>query len=118
MDRETIVRKLATRDEDLEMPQDSDGNPFPEYLQYTKAANGREKVKRDWVIHSKSTNALYCIPCVLFSRGQKIPSLNALKSQHGYKMSDVKWRRIYDKFPSHERNKAHRDCNLKWKNCL
>lgn len=62
MDRETTVRKLATRDVDLEMPQDSEGKPFPEYLQYTKATNAREKLKRDWIIHSKSTNALYCIP--------------------------------------------------------
>lgn len=31
-------------------------------------------------------------------------------------MSDVKWRRMYDKFPAHEKNKAHRDCYLKWKN--
>lgn len=31
-------------------------------------------------------------------------------------MSDVKWRRMYDKFPVHEKNTAHRDCYLKWKN--
>lgn len=110
MDRETTVRKLATRDVDLEMPQDSEGKPFPEYLQYTKATNAREKLK------SKSTNALYYTSCVLFSHEQKIPSLSALNSQHGYKMSDVKWCRMYDTFPSHDRNKAHRDCYLKWKN--
>lgn len=110
MDRETTVRKLSTRDEDLEMPQDSEGKPFPEYLQYTKATNAREKLK------SKSTNALYYTSCVLFSHEQKIPSLSALNSQHGYKMSDVKWCRMYDTFPSHDRNKAHRDCYFKWKN--
>ena len=71
-DRSTIVRKLATtRDEDLQMPQDSVGKPFPDYLRHTRSANGREKVKRDWLTHSKSTNALYCIPCVLFSHEQK-----------------------------------------------
>lgn len=31
-------------------------------------------------------------------------------------MYDVKWRRMYDKFPSHENNRAHRDCYWKWKN--
>lgn len=31
-------------------------------------------------------------------------------------MCDVKWRRMYDKFPSHENNRAHRDCYWKWNN--
>ena len=88
-DREAIGRALATIDDHDVLPQDSVGKPFPEYLLYSKAANGREKVKRDWVSYSKSSNALYCIPCVLFSHVQKNPSLSALNSQKGYKMSDV-----------------------------
>lgn len=82
-ERESIVRSLANRDEDQDMPNDSEAKPFPEYLKYTKAANGREKVKRDWVTYSKSNDALYCIPCVLFSKEQKRPSLSALNSQDG-----------------------------------
>lgn len=59
MDRETIVRKLAIRDKDIEMPQESEGKPFSEYLQYAKSANGEEEVKRDWLVHCKSTNVPY-----------------------------------------------------------
>lgn len=44
-DRTTLVRKLTIREETI-MPKDSKGKPFPEYLKYAKAANGREKVKR------------------------------------------------------------------------
>ena len=49
-DREIIVKKLATvtqTDLTLIMPKDSEGRKFPEYLQYTKSTNGREKQKRD-----------------------------------------------------------------------
>ncbi len=67
-DRATIVTKLAQREE-REMPHDSEGKPFPDYLKRSKAANGREKMKRDWLIYSESTDALVCIPCVLFSHG-------------------------------------------------
>lgn len=112
--RASIVRKIAVR-EDEEMPNDGEGKPFPDYLKYSKAPNGREKVKRDWLVHSKCLNALFCIPHVLFSHSLKRPSRSSLKSIQGYKMSNVKWRRMYDKFPSHENNRAHRECYLKWK---
>lgn len=46
---EIIVRYLAKRDEDQEMPNDSEAKPFSEYLKFIKEANGREKVKRNWV---------------------------------------------------------------------
>lgn len=62
-DRETIVRKLAIREKEVEMPCDSEGKPFPDYLNYTKAVNKREKVKRDWLTFSQSNNLLYCITC-------------------------------------------------------
>lgn len=91
-DRTTIVSKLAQR----EMSNDSQGKPFPDYLKYSKAANGREKMKRDWLIYSESADALFCIPCVLFSHGQKRPSYSPLNSEQGYKMCDVKWHRMYD----------------------
>ncbi len=42
-DRATIVTKLAQREE-REMPHDSEGKPFPDYLKHSKAANGREKM--------------------------------------------------------------------------
>lgn len=46
--REDIVRKWAVtmREKKVEMPCDSGGKPFPEYLNYTKSANKREKIKR------------------------------------------------------------------------
>lgn len=106
----------SDRDEDQEMSNHSEAKSFPEHLKYIKVANGREKVKRDWVTYRKRNDALYCIPCVFLSKEQKRPSLSHLNSQDGHKTSDVKWRRMYDKFPDHEKNKSHRDCFFKWKN--
>lgn len=44
--------------------------------------------------HSTTNDAVYGIPRVLFSK-QKRPPLSALNSQDGYKMSYVKWHRMY-----------------------
>jgi len=118
-DREDIVRKLAVtmREKKVEMPCDSEGKPFPEYLNYTKSANKREKIKRDWLTFSQSNQSLYCIPCVLFSNIQKKPSCTGhWPGQNGFKMCHVKWCRMYNKLPIHERSDAHRDCYLRWKN--
>ena len=43
-------------------------------------------------------------------------SHSSLNSIEGYKMSIVKWRRMYDKFPSNENNRTNRECYVKWKN--
>ncbi len=43
-------------------------------------------------------------------------STSALNTKEGYKTADLKWRRMYDKFPDHEASKAHKACYLKWKN--
>ena len=103
------------------MPKDSDGKKFPEYLEYTKSTNGREKQKRDWLMYSESVRAIYCVHCMLFScDGLKKPSASALNTKEGYKISDLKWQRMYNKqtnkFPDHEVCKAHKTCYLKWKN--
>lgn len=64
-DRETIVEKLATS-EDRERPKDLEDKLFLEFLKYSRPESGKEKMKRDQLIHSTSEKALYCIPCVLF----------------------------------------------------
>lgn len=54
---------------------------------------------------------------MLFScDGLKKPSASALNTKERYKISDLKWRRMYNKFPDHEVCKAHKTCYLKWKN--
>ena len=81
--RDTLVCRLASQSGDLTKvaPKDKDGKAFPSYLQYVKSANGREKIRRDWLIHSDSANALFCIPCLLFSHEQTRPSKSATMGQ-------------------------------------
>lgn len=68
-------------------------------------------------MYSESARAIYCVPCMFFScDGLKKPSASALNTKEGYKISDLKWRRMYNKFPDHEVCKAHKTCYLKWKN--
>lgn len=59
---------------------------------------------------------MHCIASHVSSKEYKRPSLSAMNSQDGYKMFDVQWHRMYDKFPDFENNKSHRDCYFKWKN--
>lgn len=118
--RKTIVQILASEGGAKTgisniLPKDKDSKPFLNYLQYAKSANGREKIKRDWLIYSKSTNALYCIPCLLFSHEQKTPSKSPLNSKDGLKMANIKWIKMYAKLPQHETHAPHMQCYLKWK---
>lgn len=95
-EREVIVRKLATSsqiDLVIVMPKDSEGKKLPQYLQFSKSANGRDKQKRDWWTYSPSMDALYCVPCMLFSHNDlRKASTSALNTKEGYKTADLKWR--------------------------
>ncbi|KAG9278360.1 hypothetical protein AMEX_G6226 [Astyanax mexicanus] len=115
--RETLVCRLASERVDLTKvaPKDKEGKAFPDYLQYVKSANMREKIRRDWLIHSDSAKALFCIPCLLFSHEQTRPSKSALNSKDGLKLSDIKWQKMYRKFPEHEKHTPHKQCYVKWK---
>jgi len=51
--------------------QDVKGSPFPISILRCKEKNG-DITKRDWLIWSESKEALYCLPCRLFSLPQAI----------------------------------------------
>lgn len=66
---------------------------------------------------SESTKAIYWMPCQLFScDGLKKTLESALNTKEGYKTSNLKWRRMYNKFPVNEGSEAHKNCYLKRKN--
>ena len=84
------------------------------YLQFPKSANGREKIKRDWLIHRETAKAFYCIPRLLFSHELSKSSKSTLNSKDGLKYT--KWRNMYKKLPERNTGMAHKQCYLKWKN--
>ena len=92
-------------------PRDRLNEPLPVSLLSKKLPNG-EKVERDWLVWSRSKNALFCLPCRLFSTN----TLNRsnLCSPSGYSTNLV-WKKLYERLPSHENNKDHVQCYVKWR---
>ena len=119
-DRVNLVRVMAKRTSFSErakkLPADAEGREFPNYLTYSTSHNGREKIDRDWIVYSSSKKALFCLPCLLFSCEVEKKSTSALNSTDGMKISNIKYRKLYERFPEHERNRAHQHCYWKWKN--
>lgn len=54
------------------------------------------------IIYSDSTEALYCIPCLVFSHEQTKPSKSAVNGKDRFKLVNMKWQRMYGKLPKHE----------------
>lgn len=79
----------------------------------SKLANG-ESVKRDWLTWSESSKSLYCFPCRLFE-GTDIPDnqKSVLSTMGGWK-TELTWRKLYTKLPSHETSTNHKRCHMKW----
>lgn len=120
IERENIVRALAGIDNITLLKgisaKDSEGKPFPDYLLYSQTANGREKVKRDWLLLSKCNMSLHCVPCILFSEEVEQKSQSALNSKEGLRASTTKWQKLYSKLPEHEKSTPHKHCYWKWRN--
>ena len=89
------------------------GIHFPVCLLHTKLTNG-ENVPRDWLVWSKSNQALFCFPCCLFSKLTP-PSRSALASTSGYSFRQ-KWKRLHEKIPEHQNSSSHKMRYIEWHN--
>lgn len=76
---------------------------------YKVLPNG-EKVKRSWLLYSKTENALFCAPCKLFLNVSRTAGLSALQTT-----GMTNWRKIYEKLPQHESSSIHTECIIKWR---
>jgi len=94
-------------------PDDVVGHSFPVCLLHTKLTNG-ENVPRDWLVWSKSNQALFCFPCRLFSKLTP-PSRSALASTSGYSFRQ-KWKRLHEKIPEHQNSSRHKMRYIEWHN--
>lgn len=50
----------------------------------------------------EAEQALYCIPCLLFSHELSKSPKSALNSKDGCKSEHIKWHNMYKKLPEHE----------------
>ncbi|KYN19390.1 Zinc finger MYM-type protein 1 [Trachymyrmex cornetzi] len=90
---------------------DQSNERFPVSLLFKNLPNG-EKVERNWLIWNRSKSAFFCLPCRLFT----INTMNRsyLCSPGGYSKNLV-WKKLYERLQSHENNKDHIQCYVKWR---
>ncbi|XP_065665591.1 zinc finger MYM-type protein 1-like [Hydra vulgaris] len=73
----------------------------------------KEIVPRDWLVWSKSKNALFCFPCRLFYIFHEQRSIfateNGWQANRGYK-------KLYDRIPDHEKSSNHKSCYIQRRN--
>jgi hypothetical protein len=116
MQRETIVRK-GTPNNPQCFPRDSSGHCFPTSIFFKDLPNG-EKVKRDWLVWSSSTQRLFCFACCLF-QDESISQASQQEKRSQLTRSDAgvkdNWRKLYEKIEAHQRSSAHITCYLTWK---
>ena len=59
-------------------------------------------------------NALFCLPCRLFSYTVQHPSQSTLASTSGWG-TENKWRKLFHRLPEHEQSVAHKKCYISWR---
>ena len=96
-----------------QFPCDTDGKPFPCSVLNVKKLNG-ELAPRRWLVFSPMKNALFCLPCRLFSYTVQHPSQSTLASTSGWG-TENKWRKLFDRLPEHEQSVAHKKCYISWR---
>lgn len=85
-------------------PESEDGRHFSVKWFYKNLLNG-EKIRRQWLVYSHSTDKMYCYPCVLFSKSKTCAFTN------GY----CDWKHLNPNISVHENTIAHRRCYIEWK---
>ncbi|KAL4089763.1 hypothetical protein QTP88_024734 [Uroleucon formosanum] len=86
---------------------DEDGRHFDGKWFY-KFLNNGEKVRRQWLLYSKSKNAIFCFACLLFSNNDIRKSTF---SNNGFK----DWKHLNPSVAEHENSKNHKQNFLDWK---
>lgn len=79
---------------------------------FKQMPNG-QKVPRSWLGYSNSKNALYCIPCRLFSHLVSVSEakLYSLVKEEG----STQWKKLSERISEHENSLNHKFCFCSWK---
>lgn len=91
--------------------RDKLNEPFSTSLLQRIMPNGKT-VPRDWLIWSPSKNAFFCLPCRLLSNNTQ--NRSHLCTVDGYSKNKA-WKKLHERLPSHEKNKDHIQCYVKWR---
>ncbi|XP_004533189.1 zinc finger MYM-type protein 5-like [Ceratitis capitata] len=100
------VMRQGHQEMPLTFPLDRSEGPFPVTLLSKTLLNG-EKKKGDWLVWSHKKLDFFYLPCRLLSKNTLQRS--SLCRPNGYS-TDLIWKKLYDKLPSHENNSDHVEC--------
>lgn len=103
----SIVKRGPVQIKDFDFPQNCDKTPrrFTAECYYKKMKN-EEKIQRNWLVYSVSSDSVFCFCCKLFERG----STYSLSSG-GFRS----WINIHSHLKEHEKGKAHRANMQTWR---
>lgn len=80
---------------------------------FFKILKNGSKVKRSYLAYSETMNALYCVPCRLFSH--LITDHESKRSYLARKEGFINWRKLNEKLPEHENSQSHKMSFVSWK---
>ncbi|XP_065674102.1 uncharacterized protein LOC136091046 [Hydra vulgaris] len=92
-----------------------------EFVGITFCLKSKEIVPRDWLVWSKSKNALFCFPCRLFYKFHEQRSIFA--TENGWQVNRG-YKKLYDRILDHEKSSGHKSSRQiqnetqKWKDLL
>lgn len=90
--------------DNYKFPCTDDGRHFSLKWIFKILPNGK-KVKRQWLLYNKSKDALFCFPCLLFSKHDKKDKSAFCNSEEGF--SD--WKHLNPSIVNHKRSIPHRN---------
>lgn len=99
-----IVRRGPVQIEDFNFPQSQTRRRFTNDRYFIRMKNG-EKIRRSWLVYSKSSDSVFCFCCTLF--GKRNHSL----TDGGFRM----WERLTLTLQDHEKSNAHRSNMDSWR---
>ncbi|CAI6376818.1 unnamed protein product [Macrosiphum euphorbiae] len=103
-----VEKKPFHVDRNYNFPLNDERRSFEGKWFYKTIKNG-EKIRRQWLIYSISKDAIYCFPCLLFSKKNKIRTSSFWDG--GF--SD--WKHLNPRIKEHENSDYHSNCVNDWK---
>ena len=90
----------------MDYPRDQQNRKFSQMHYKRRLANG-EEVQRSWLMYSKSSNAVYCFSCKLFSKKSGVSSLQDDGCRD--------WKNLAAILSSHEKSTTHLETFQAWR---
>lgn len=87
----------------------TNGRSFSDFFYFKQMSNG-EKVRRDWLVYSKSSDSAHCFCCRLFADNKNIND-SGFSSTKGFNS----WKNLSNRIKSHELSTMHINCYTSWK---